>query len=496
MQSSGNPQATGPVPSSDPTTTAAGTPASGVSRRDVLKMSSAAAIAAAIAAGPLASGVYAQASDTLKYGLIGCGGRGSGAAANAMKAGGDERKNKLVAMGDLFPDRLESSYKNLKEEWGESMDIPDNRKFSGLDAYKAVIDASDVVLLATPPHFRPLHLAAALAANKHVFCEKPVGTDVPSVFKVMELCEVAKGKNLNVVSGLCYRYDLDKRETMKRVHDGEIGDIVSLQGMYNTGGLWMNPRKPGQGDMEWQLRNWLYFTWLSGDHIVEQHIHTLDKMLWTMKDVPPSRCTAVGGRTQRISPEYGHVFDHFATVYEWDTDRGPVRAFCQTRQWKDVAVDVSDWVFGTKGLANLGQHYLASYEKPDEAKAKGLVAGSPGTPAPGGGTHIWKKKTKGPNFYDYEHVELARAIRTGKTINNGDYMCKSTLMGIMGRFAAYTGETIYWDREAVKRAGPTAGKNAKVLLESKQDLTPPTYDLKAAYPTAPVAIPGENWKFA
>jgi predicted dehydrogenase len=467
------------------------TPAPGVSRRDVLKMSSAAAIAAAIAAGPLASGVYAQASDVLRYGLIGCGGRGTGAAANAMKAGGDENKNKLVAMGDLFADKIDSAHKNLLGDWGAAMDVPANRRFAGIDAYKGVIDSCDVVILATPPHFRPMHLAAALAANKHAFVEKPVGTDVPSVFKVMELCEIAKGKKLNVVSGLCYRYDLDKRETMKRIHDGEIGDIVTLQGMYNTGGLWMNPRKPGQGDMEWQLRNWLYFTWLSGDHIVEQHIHTLDKMLWAMKDVPPSRCTAVGGRTQRTSSEYGHIYDHFATVYEWDTDRGPVKAFCQTRQWTDVQADVSDYVYGTKGMANIGQHYLAGYEKADPKAAEGKIAGAPGTPAPGGGTYIWKKKgTKSPNMYDVEHQHLAKAIRSGETINNGDYMCKSTLMAIMGRFAAYTGQTIYWDKDAVKRAGTAAGRNAAVLLDSKEDLTPPTYDLSAQYPTPPVAVPG------
>ena len=464
------------------------------SRRDVLRtLSTAAAVAVAskVALGADAApaappAVHVSGSGILRYGLIGCGGRGSGAAANAMRAGGDDKNIKLVAMGDLFPDKVESSHKGMSEEYGESMDVPKERRFSGIDAYKAVIEASDVVILATPPHFRPAQLAAALDANKHVFCEKPVGTDVPSVKKVMELCELAKAKKLNVVSGLCFRYDQDKRETIKRIHDGEIGDIVALQGMYNTSGLWMNKRKEGWGDMEWQIRNWLYFTWLSGDHIVEQHIHTLDKMLWLMKDVPPSRVTAIGGRTVRTDPAYGHIFDNFGTVYEWDTDRGPVRAFCQTRQWNNCQSDISDFAFCTKGIGNVTQHMLTSYEP---GKAGGPI-GAVGSAAPGGGSVLWRKKGKAPHMYDYEHVELANAIRSGNTINNGDYMCKATLMGIMGRFAAYTGDTIHWDRDAVKRAGTGASKQAKVLMESKQDLTPPTYDLAAQYPTPPVAVPG------
>ncbi|QOV90144.1 Gfo/Idh/MocA family protein [Humisphaera borealis] len=422
------------------------------SRRDVLKMSTAAAVAAAAASWPLASAVYAAGSDQLKYGLIGCGGRGSGAAANAMHA---DSTNKLVAMADLWPDKVKSSHKNLTEELGQQMDVPADRQFSGFDAYKAVLEVSDVVILATPPHFRPMHLEAALNAGKHVFCEKPVGTDVPSVKRVMALGEKAKEKNLNLVSGLCYRYDIAKKETMAKIHAGEIGDIVNMQGMYLTGGLWMNKRQDDWGDMEWQLRNWLYFTWLSGDHIVEQHIHTLDKLLWTMKDVPPTRVTGNGGRTVRTDPAYGHIYDHFDTIYEWDSEDGPpVKAFCQTRQWVNCAVDTSDWIYGTKGRANLMAHQIW-------------------------GEKAWKRKGKSPNMYDTEHEELTKAIKTGKTINNTDYMCKSTLMGIMGRMAAYTGQTITWEK----------------MLESTEDLTPPTYDPKAKYPTPPVAVPGVT-KFA
>jgi myo-inositol 2-dehydrogenase/D-chiro-inositol 1-dehydrogenase len=432
------------------------------SRRDFFKLSTAAAVAAATASLPIASSVFAAGSDTLRYGLIGCGGRGSGAAANAMHA---STGNSLVAMADLWPDKLETATKNLSEELGEQMQVPPDRRFVGIDAYKGVLANCDVVLLATPPHFRPFHLAAAIEAGKQIFCEKPVAVDVPGVKKVLALGEMAKQKNLNLVSGLCYRYDDAKRDTMAKIHDGAIGDIVALQGMYNTGGLWMNPRKPDWGDMEWQLRNWLYFTWLSGDHIVEQHIHTLDKMLWTMKDVPPSRVSGVGGRTVRTSPEYGNIYDHFATVYEWDTEKGPVKAFCQTRQWVNAAVDVSDTIYGTKGTANLMAHTIT-------------------------GETPWKRKGKAANMYDLEHIALVKAIRSGKTINNTDYMTKATLMGIMGRMAAYTGQTIYWDKAAVERTGSAAGKDAAVLMDSIEDFTPATYDPKAKIPTPPIAVPG------
>jgi len=427
------------------------TPSPAHTRRDVLKLSTAAAVAAAASTWPLASAVYAAGTDQLKYGLIGCGGRGSGAAANAMRA---DSTNKLVAMADLWADKLESSHKNLTAELGQQMDVPKDRQFAGLDAYKAVIEASDVVILATPPHFRPMHLEAAINAGKHIFCEKPVAVDVPGVKKVLALGDKAKEKKLNLVSGLCYRYDVAKKETMEKIHAGAVGDIVALQGMYLTGGLWMNPRQPDWGDMEWQLRNWLYFTWLSGDHIVEQHIHTLDKMLWVMKDVPPARCTGNGGRTVRRDPAFGHIYDHFDTIFEWDTDNGPVRSFCQTRQWVNCQADVSDWVFGTKGRANLMAHQIW-------------------------GENAWRRKGKQPNMYDTEHEVLTKAIKSGEVINNTDYMCKSTLMGIMGRMAAYTGTTVTWDK----------------LMESTEDLTPPTYDPKAKYPTPPVAVPGET-KFA
>jgi predicted dehydrogenase len=433
--------------------------AAGSTRREFIRTTAAAGVAAAAANFAMTGGVYAQGSDQIKVGLIGCGGRGSGAALNALNG---DPSAKIHAMGDMFADKLEGSLQRLKNEKGARIDVGD-RKFSGFDAYKGVIAESDVVLLATPPHFRPIHLAAALDANKHCFVEKPVGVDVPSVKKVMELCELAKQKKLNVVSGLCYRYDEAKGDMIKRVHDGAVGDIISLQGMYNTGGLWVAPRQKEWSDMEWQLRNWLYFTWLSGDHIVEQHVHTLDKMLWIMKDVPPMKCTGNGGRTQRTGADYGHIYDHFDTVFEWEVNDRPVRAFCQTRQWVNCDTDVSDWVFGTKGTADIMNHKITGENK-------------------------FKRKESKENMYDSEHKALFAAIRKGEVINNGDYMCKATLMGIMGRMAAYTGKTIYWDKAAAK-ADKKA--NAPTLMENTESLAPAKYEM-GPLPTPPVAVPGSS----
>jgi predicted dehydrogenase len=466
QSTTGKPEVTPAQPAAHGGATAAADAAT-ASRREVLKFGSAAAVAAAVASWPLASSVYAAGSDGLKYGLVGCGGRGSGAAANAMHA---STGNKLVAMADLWPEKVDKAAKGLAEDMPDQVEVPKDKRFSGIDGYKGVLENCDVVILATPPHFRPQQLADALKAGKHVFCEKPVGVDVPGVKKVLALGEEAKRLNLNLVSGLCYRYHDGVRETIEKVHAGEIGDVVALQGMYNTGWLWMNRRQEGWGDMEWQLRNWLYFTWLSGDHIVEQHIHTLDKMLWLMKDVPPSKVTAVGGRTQRTGSEFGQIYDHFATVYEWPQGEGKaaVKAFTQTRQWAESASDTSDFAFGTKGVADIMNHSIT-------------------------GEKAWKrdKKKKMVPMYDNEHIQLVKAIRTGKVLNNTDYMCKATLMGIMGRMAAYTGQTVYWDRAAAEAAG-AAGKDTLIVTESTEDLTPPTYDPKAKFPTPPVAVPGKQ----
>ena len=320
----------------------------GTSRRDFLKGST--LLGAALASGVANSGVHAAGGSTIKVGLIGCGGRGSGAGAQAMAAGKDV---KLVAMGDMFRERLDESRSALRSEGGDRFDVADDRCFIGFDAYKQVINSGvDVVLLATPPGFRPIHLKAAIEAGKHVFCEKPCAVDAPGVRSVLATVEEAKKKNLSIVSGFCWRYHNAMRETVKRVHDGAVGKIQILQCTYDVG----NAKPPIAPDpskwsaMEWQLRTWLYMTWLSGDHNVEQHIHSLDKMAWLMKNEYPVRATGIGGRQVRTGPEYGNIFDHHVVNYEFASG---VKCFSQCRQQPNTLQEVSDYIYGTEGVATL-----------------------------------------------------------------------------------------------------------------------------------------------
>jgi len=415
------------------------------SRREFLKTST---IAAGALAGSLAftRSVHAAGDDTLKLGLVGCGGRGTGAANNALNA---DQNIKLVAMADTFEDKIKYSLnqltKELKEKASDKIAVSEDRHFTGFDAYQKLIDSGvDVVILATPPHFRPMHLKAAVAAGKHCFVEKPISTDAPGVRSVMETCELAKQKNLSIVSGLCYRYDLAKRETYQRVFDGAIGDIVAMQVNYLTGTLRYNGRKPEWSDLEWQLRNWQHFTWLSGDHNVEQHIHSLDKGAWAMHDEPPAKCMAVGGRQMR-DPSYGNCYDHFAAVYEYT---GGQKLFSRCRQMDGCDGEVTDFLFGTKGTASLMSHRIDGQEK-------------------------WHYAGKAPDMYQQEHDEFLASIRSGKPINNGQYMCRSTLMAIMQRMSAYTGKQITWDQ----------------ALASKEDFNLPEYKWGSA-PEVTVAKPG------
>jgi predicted dehydrogenase len=417
------------------------------SRRQFLATSTAVAAGAALASGlSLERSIHAGADDTLKVGLIGCGGRGSGAAKNALMADSNCR---LTALGDVFPDRLTQSLSNLRgdADIAGKVAVSDEHCYTGFDAYKGVLASGvDVVILATPPHFRPQHLRAAVEAGKHVFCEKPVAVDAPGVRSVLETTELAREKGLNLVSGLCWRYDYGVRETMQRVRDGAIGDVVSMQSNYLTGTLWNFPRQPGWSDMEYQLRNWMYYTWLSGDHIVEQFVHTLDKALWTMGDQPPTTCVGLGGRQQRTEqPKWGQIYDHHAVVYEYPKG---VRVFAFTRQMDGTASDNEHYIFGTKGQASVLRNVIR-------------------------GENDWRYRGRKPNMYDVEHQELFAAIRKGEPINNGRYMALSTMMAIMGRMATYTGKEITWE----------------AAFNSKEDLSPPAYDW-ISLPMPPVPVPG------
>jgi predicted dehydrogenase len=414
-------------------------------RRTFLSTMSAAAVGASVAGSlGVARSAYAAGNDTIKIGLVGCGGRGSGAAADAL---GADKNIALVAMGDAFADRITRSLEGIKKAAGDKVQVTPERCFAGFDAYQKVIDSGvDVVLLCTPPHFRPQHLKAAVEANKHVFCEKPVAVDAPGVRSVLETCELAKQKNLSLVSGLCYRYDLRKRELMKRVHDGAIGDIQSIHSTYLTGTLWHHGRKSEWSDMEWQVRNWLYFTWLSGDHNVEQHIHSLDKAAWAMNDEPPAACIGVGGREVRVQPQWGNIYDHFAITYEY---KNGTKLYSYCRQMAGCENDVNDELVGTKGRAQVMQHSVAA------------------------GDDRWRYRGRAPDMYQQEHNELFASIRSGQPINNGKYMCQSTMMAIMGRMAAYTGQRVTWEQ----------------AMGSQEKLGPDRYEWGPA-PEPVVAVPG------
>ncbi len=423
------------------------------SRRTVLK-AGAASIAALSSTASLAAqdgtkssdaprGVHQGGNEILKVGLIGCGGRGTGAAVNALKA---DPETKLVAMADLFSTQIERSYENLmKTEQASRIDVPPERRFLGFDAFEHVIALCDVVLLTSAPFFRPKHLARAIEAGKHVFCEKPVATDAFGVRSIIETVEKARQKKLSIVSGLCYRYHKPKIETMQRIRDGAIGDIQTLQATYHASGLWHRGDDPSWTPLEKQLRNWTYYTWLAGDIIAEQHIHSLDKIAWAMGDVYPLAATASGGRIQRTDPKYGNVYDHFSTVYEFP---GGVKGFSSCRQWDGCTNDVSDFAIGTKGIAALQTHRIKGETK-------------------------WRYEGEGGNMYDDEHVALFDAIRKGAPINNGEYMWKSTLMAILGRMSAYTGKRITWDE----------------ALASQERLGPKSMD-DVDFEPMPVAVPG------
>ena len=425
------------------------------SRREFLRTSSAAAaIAVAAPAIIIRETAFAENSDTLKIGLVGCGGRGTQAAADAMTA---DPNTVLTAIGDVFPEQLESGLKNLSKQFGARVQLPPEKQFKGLDAYQKVIDSGiDVVLLGTPPGFRPTHLRYAIEKNKHVFAEKPLATDSIGIRHVMESLRMSREKNLSVVSGFCWRSDLPRRAFYEQVHGGTLGDVVAVYGTYLTGPVKPmqapEQRKAGVGDLEWQLRNWMNFTWLSGDGIVEQCIHTVDKVMWTFKDEPPAKCTATGGR---VTPNYeGNIFDHVTVVFEWADGR---RAVVAQRQIPGCYNDNSDYVLGTKGKGWSG------WNKPVIKE---------------GDKTIWTYKGKAPNMYEVEHQELFAGIRSGKHRHDGDWMAQSTLIGLMARMAGYTGKEV----------------TLKDALESEDRFVPEKIDWDIALPPRAVAIQGRSNK--
>ena len=416
--------------------------ASSASRRSFLQTS------AMVGGVGMMHGVYAAGSShTLRLGLIGCGGRGTGAAAQAMTADSD---TKLVAMGDAFEDRLQRSLKTLKaHEVRNQVSVDPDHQFVGLDAFQKVIDSDvDVILLATPPHFRPQHLRAAIDANKHVFAEKPVAVDGPGVRSVLESTRLAKERNLAIVSGLCWRYEDTTQELMKRIHDGAIGEIFSAEAYRFGRGVWVRPRRPGMTEMQYQMHNWYYFTWMSGDFNVEQHVHELDKVAWMMGDRYPVSCTATGGRMVRTGKDYGHIYDSFSGVFNYDNG---AKFYAASRHQPGCTSMNTTGASGTKGRVDV--------------KARQILGENP-----------FKDERPRTVMHQREHDAMYAALRRGEIINNGEYMAKSTLMAIMQRMSAYSGQTITWDD----------------ALNSEVRLGPTEYRWDVDIPVPKVAIPGRT----
>ena len=425
------------------------------SRRDFLKASSAALVSGAVVrqlAGLPA--VHAAGSDVIKVGLVGCGGRGTGAAKDVLSSAPGV---KLVAMADVFKDRLDKSLETLTQvsqsdenirKLGNTLDVSVDRRFIGFDAFEKVL-ASDIhyVILATPPGFRPIHLRAAVAAGKHIFTEKPVGVDGPGIRSVLETYEEANSKGLAIGAGTQRRHQFGYMEAMKHLQDGAIGSIISGRVYWNQGPIWVHPKQTGWTDMEWQMRNWYYFTWLCGDHIVEQHVHNLDVANWAL-GAHPLRAVGHGGRQVRTDAAYGNIYDHFAVDYEYPNNVH-VASYC--RQIPHCANNVSEAFVGTKGWCQANKYAIA-------------------------GERDWRYTLPGNLPYVQEHTDLIASIRAGKPYNELKQVAESTLTAILGRTAAYTGQEVAWEQ----------------VLNSTENLLPAKLDWGATLAVAPVAMPGQT----
>ncbi len=425
------------------------------SRRDFVKQST--ILAGGILAVPLMSkaNFFSGADDTIKIALIGCGGRGTGAAMQALST---KQNVKLVAMADAFRDRLDDSYKEITSEDAKTkgkIDVPEDRKFVGFDGYKKAMAFADVVILATPPGLRPIHFEEAVKQNKHIFMEKPVATDPAGVQKVLAAAEEAKKKKLNVVVGLQRHYQNSYRELYKRKE--MIGDITSAQAWWNNDGVWVRERKPGQTEMEYQMRNWYYFNWLCGDHINEQHIHNIDVINW-FKGGYPVKAQGLGGREVRKGKDHGEIFDHHFVEYTY-ADGSILNSQC--RHIKGTMAKVDELLVGTKGKIFAGAANIVDH--------KGKVL------------YQFDKKTENQP-YQAEHDELFAAIAKGEyKFADAENGAKSTMTSILGRMATYSGQVVSWDKAI----------NSGISLQPKQ------YDFAATAPVLPnadgyypVAVPG------
>jgi len=423
------------------------------SRRELIKGSAGIVAAAALASTLIPRGVYAAGDETIKIALIGCGGRGTGAASQALSTKGPV---KLIAVADAFKDNAEGALKNLKNQFGDKVDVPADRIFHGFDAYKQAIAAGpDLVILATPPGFRPIHFEEAVNAGKNVFMEKPVATDAPGIRKVLEMAEVAKKKNLKVGVGLQRHHQAGYIETIKRLQEGALGDLILTKAYWNDGGVWvrdrksMADRKAKNGDktplteMEYQMRNWYYFNWLCGDHINEQHIHNLDVINW-LKGGHPVKASGMGGRQVRTGIDHGEIYDHHCVEFTY-ADGTVLLSEC--RHQPGCTNSVSEHAYGPKGYVNIGQHTIKFKDGSD-----------------------WKYKGKNDgNPYQVEHDDLFAAIRSNIAYSEAENGAHSTMTSLLGRAATYSGKEVTWDD----------------VLTKGFDIHPKVYAFDAETPTKP-----------
>jgi len=388
---------------------------SGTTRREFLKASTAAASAVVAATTvDLRRSLYAAGSDVIRVGMIGCGGRNTGAAAQALTADAGAR---LVAMCDIFMDRVKAKRRILKQQKGDQVIVDDDHCFSGFEGYKHVIGSSDVVLIANAAKFHPFHAISAIRAGKHVFVEKPHGIDPAGIKLMQQAAELAKQKGLCLVSGLHSRYHVGYAETIQRIHDGAIGEVVAIEENFLRGPYGVIPRKEGLSELLWQCSTQYHFRWLSGDDVVQSLVHNLDRSSWVMGNKAPVKCHGLGGRSSMTKPIYGDVFDHHSVVYEY-ADGVPIYAFCRTTT--GCYNKGSSMVFGSKGKANILGCRIS-------------------------GQTNWRWQGR-CNPYQREHDTLFAAIRSGKAVNNGDYMARSTLIAIMGQISCYTGKEVTWEQ--------------------------------------------------
>jgi predicted dehydrogenase len=419
-------------------------------RRNFLKATTGALGAALVSGFPAI--ISAQSvSNAIKIGLVGCGGRGTGAASQALKA---DDYTELTAVADIDQSQVDNSLGTLKkiQKISDRVKVEPSHVFLGLDAYQKVIDSGvEVMLLATPPGFRPRHLAACIDAGKHVFCEKPVSTDAPGIRSALETADKAKQKNLALVAGFCWRYNDMIKATFQQMQDGAIGRIVAYYATYYTSPVKPMPpasaRPAGMSDTEWQIRNWYNFVWLCGDSLVEQAVHSVDKVAWAMHDQPPISCVATGGRT--IPAEGGNIFDHFDANYLYPNG---VRAFVVNRQDEGCYNENADYIMGTDGICTIGRGPAPRIE----------------------GKVNWTWSGEKYDMYQREHDILFASIRRNQPQNDGKRLATSTMLAIMGRMAAYTGQEVTWDQ----------------ALNSQEKLIPDNIDWNGSLPVPPRAQPG------